>query len=92
MVRTVAVTVDPGAAVTWEEIQKMGVIYQKLSTDRRVMGLCLCKLACILVFLFSPLVRLSLVKMQKFYFISFLLLSFAVLYPAKRMIQPQVST
>ena len=41
MVGTVAVTVDPGEAVIWEEIQKTGEIYQKLYTDRRVMGLCL---------------------------------------------------
>ena len=44
-----------------------------------------------IMFVFSPLVSFSLVKMQKLRFISFLFLSFALLHPAKRMSQRQLS-
>ena len=65
-----------------EEFQKTYMIYQKLKTGRRVKGPCHRKPACILVFVFSPMVRFSLVKMQKLCFTFFLFLSFAVLHPA----------
>ena len=47
--------------------------------------------ACVLAFLFSPSVRILFIKMQKLCFFSFLFLSFALLHPAKRMIQWQLS-
>ena len=68
----------------------MGDVLQKMEKAGGA-WVCHWKVACILVFLFPPFLRLSLVTMQRFSFISFLLLWFALIYTTKSMIQQQLS-